>query len=105
MTSLVTIKTNFVYNKNKILKDLIVALLKFIVPEEEIVLYTSPDKMTLWKQAFVPEVQSFLSYEEDEYIGDRILKVDFAKYLMKRFPSYQPQYITNIDTLNILRNR
>jgi dsRNA-specific ribonuclease len=102
MTTIFTVQTHFVYNKNKILKDLIVALLKFIIPEKDIQLYVTNDKMLIWKRAFTPEITNpseMDSYEENEYIGDRILKVVFSKYLMERYPSYSSQYITNIDTL------
>lgn len=107
MNTVLNVQTNFVYDKNKTLKDLITTLLSFIVPENELNLYTTPDMMLIWTKAFTPEsinIGKNLNYEELEYLGDRILKVTFAKYLLKRFPSYPPQYITNIDTLLMEKN-
>jgi dsRNA-specific ribonuclease len=87
---------------NKILKDLITHLLKFIIPEKDIHLYVTNINMVIWQRAFVPEIlnpNENYNYELSEYIGDRLLKVVFPKYLMERYPSYISQYITNIDTL------
>jgi dsRNA-specific ribonuclease len=102
MTTLLTVQTGFTYRPNLVLKDLILHLLKFIIPSEDLSKYVEPECMVIWNKSITPEILNLeknFSYEEQEYLGDRVLKVVFPKYLIKRFPTYSFKYITNIDTL------
>ncbi len=83
---------------NTSIKDLIVNLLKNIVPNPSD--YVKPDQMIIWHRAFTHETFDPTSnYEDDEYVGDRLLKVIFLIYLIARNPNYTKKDLTNIDTL------
>ena len=77
-TKLFSIKTN---RSNIIpinnIKDLVINILKNIHPNPEI--YANDN---VWIRAFTSETYDpTFNYEDLEYVGDRILKVVFIKYL------------------------
>lgn len=79
------------------LKDLIVNLLKNIDPKSN---YVDGDKFIIWQRAFTHETfDPTFNYEDDEYIGDRNVKVMFPIYVYNRNPSYTKKDLTNLDTL------
>ncbi|HSW76901.1 MAG TPA: ribonuclease III domain-containing protein [Candidatus Saccharimonadales bacterium] len=89
-----TNRQNLIPSSN--LKDLIINLLTPIVTNVND--YITPDKMVLWTRAFTSEIfDPTYNYEENEYVGDRVLKFVYPKYLKKRDPSYTRKDITNID--------
>ena len=80
------------------IKDLIENLLKNIMPDPQD--YISPEQMLIWHRAFTNDTfDPTNNYEDQEYIGDRNLKVLFILYLLNRNPLYTPKDLTNIDTL------
>lgn len=95
MFRIATNRSNLIPTSN--LKDLLMNLLKNIDKESR---YFNDDQMMIWQRAFTNETYDpTYNYEDVEYVGDRILKVIFIIYLMKRNPSYTKKQLTNIDTL------
>jgi len=85
---------------DSILKQRISSLLLNILPKKDIHKYVTDTNMIIWQEAFTSETYNpTYNYEKREYIGDRVLKVVFAIYLMIRFPNYTPMEISNIDML------
>lgn len=68
-------------------------LLKDIIPDPETrKLYVTNEAMTTWYQAFTDTSASLSSsYELLEKIGDAVLKDQFVKYLIHRFPNLTEQ--------------
>lgn len=63
--------------------------------------YTSPKAMKVWKSAFTHpgfDKRQGSNYEELEFIGDRALKYAFNKYTMSRFPEYDKEELSNMET-------
>jgi dsRNA-specific ribonuclease len=82
------------------LKDLILNVLKNILTESEAKKYVNDQYMPIWHRAFTNETfDPTINYEDDEYVGDRIMKIVYPKYLNKRQPNYTPMDISNIDML------
>lgn len=97
-----TVSTEFSQNKNRVLKDFILNLLKYIIDEKSLSLYVQPKCMEIWYRAFTPEsIDPTNNYEEDEYLGDRALKATTPIYLLNRNPNYTTANITYIDTLTM----
>ncbi len=93
-----TNRSNLIPTTN--LKELILNLLKNILPGTEAEKYVSDDYMFIWIRAFTNETYDpTYNYEDDEYIGDRVLKIVFPKYVMLLNPDYTPMDISNIDML------
>ena len=91
-----TNRSNLIPHTN--LKDLQTNLLKNILEDPEP--YVGQEQMVIWLKAFTNETFDPTNNLEDlEYLGDRILKVIFIIYLMKRNPLYTKKDLTNIDTL------
>jgi len=98
-TKLFTIKTNRsnvtpIYN----IKDLVFNILKNVVPNPE--LYVDNKYIKIWIKAFTSETYDpTFNYEDEEYVGDRVLKVVYPKYLSIRYPTYNRKELSNIDML------
>jgi len=61
-------------------------------------LYLNMNAMVIWARAFTHETYSPTdNYEDLEYFGDAILKAVFAKYLMKRFPTFHKSEYTELN--------
>lgn len=85
---------------NRVLKEFIENLLKYIIDEKDLHLYVQPKAMELWEQSFTPEFTNpFINNEDQEYGGDRILKVVNPIYLMERLPSYTESDVSKTDML------
>lgn len=82
------------------LKDLILNVLKNILPEKTALTYVKEEYMPIWEEAFINETfNPTFNYEKKEYIGDRGLKIVYPKYVSKRNPDYTPMELANIDML------
>jgi dsRNA-specific ribonuclease len=91
-------KVNTNDNHTQILKDFLRNLLKFFIDEADLSLFVNDQHMVIWQKAFTPEVTNPSNNSEDlEYVGDRILKIVFPKYLLMLNPHYTEQDITNMD--------
>ena len=78
------------------LKDYIYNLLTNIIDDPKD--YVTPEAMVIWTRAFTSDTYDPTNnYEEDEYVGDRVLKVAFPKYLRKRNAQYSRKELTNLD--------
>jgi dsRNA-specific ribonuclease len=96
--TIATDRSNIVLINN--LKDLILNVLKNILPESEAKKYVSVEYMPIWQRAFTNETfDPTINYEDDEYVGDRIMKILYPKYVNEREPNYTPMDISNIDML------
>lgn len=61
--------------------------------------YLTPQAMLVWEQAFTHETVSVSkSYEDLEYLGDRMLHAVFAKYLTRRFPHLHKGEFTELNS-------
>ena len=62
--------------------------------------YLGPEQMVVWGNAFTHEsVSPTDNYEDLEYLGDRVLKYVFAKYLMERLPHLGKSEYTELDNV------
>jgi dsRNA-specific ribonuclease len=85
-------KVNTNDNHTQILKDFLRNLLKFFIDEADLSLFVNDQHMVIWQKAFTPEVTNPSNNSEDlEYVGDRILKIVFPKYLLMLNPHYTEQ--------------
>ncbi len=98
-TKLFTIKTNRsnitpIYN----IKDLVFNILKNIVADPH--LYLKDEYINIWTRSFTSETfDPTFNYEDPEYVGDRVLKVVYPKYLSLRYPDYNRKELSNVDML------
>ena len=80
------------------LKDLVANLLRNIMPEDTVQAYIADQYMPIWTQSITSDTYDpTYNYEEHEYLGDRVEKYVYPKYLIMRNPSYTRKDITNID--------
>ncbi len=70
-----------------------------IVTQQQRNAYLTPQAMLIWERAFTHETVSIdNSYEDLEYLGDRILIAVFAKYLTQRFPHHSKKEYTELNS-------
>lgn len=80
------------------IKELVVNILKNIVPNPYI--YVENKYLPIWTKAFTHETYNPTdNYEDEEYLGDRVLKIVFPKYLSTRYPEYNRKDLSNVDML------
>lgn len=90
--------TNLLWQDN--LKRFLQKLLGKIIEEQQIPLYVDESAMKVWMTAFTHETYDPSdNYENLEYLGDRVLKSVFPKYLMKRFPQLHKNDYTELDNM------
>lgn len=69
--------------------------------EREIDKYVDRRAMKLWEAAFTHksfDPRDDYNYEKLEFIGDRVLKYAFNKYIMRRFPELDQDKLTGVET-------
>lgn len=81
-------------NLRKFLFDLLAPVIKSIKQRNDLL---TDEAMRIWIQAFTHESISEENYEDLEYLGDRMLKGTFAKYLVKKFPSLHKSDYNDLD--------
>lgn len=82
------------------LKRFLENYLRTIIRQEDIPLYVDENAMNVWVTAFTHETYDpSNNYENLEYLGDRVLKSVFPKYLMKRFPQLHKNDYTELDNI------
>lgn len=69
--------------------------------EREVQKYLTPRSMETWEAAFTHpsfDIRPEYNYEKLEFIGDRVLKYAFNKYIMRRFPELDEDALTGVET-------
>lgn len=94
------LRQEVVEHPNRVLKDFLLNLLKYIIEPSDLNLYVSPQAMKIWERAFTPEfTDPWDNLENAEYRGDRVLKTINPLYLLKRLTDYTEAEVSKTDML------